>query len=77
MRVKVDDSEDPVGAVDGVLTYDTERAMRAAGVEERGTISLANNWTTSIFAFVIWFSEFALPLGFPSSGRSVLSLVGR
>jgi metal iron transporter len=77
MRVKIDDSEDPVGVVDGILTYDTERAMRAAGVEERGTISLANNWTTTIFAFVIWFSEFALPPRVPSSSRWVLLLVGR
>jgi metal iron transporter len=77
MRVKIDDFEDPVGVVDGILTYDTERAMRAAGVEERGSISLANNWTTTIFAFLIWFSEFALPPGFPSSSRWVLLLVGR
>jgi Mn2+/Fe2+ NRAMP family transporter len=59
MRVKVDDSEEPVGVVDGILTYDTERALAASGADARGTISLANNMPTKIGAFVIWFSEFA------------------
>jgi metal iron transporter len=58
MRVKIDDSEDPVGVVDGILTYDTERALAASGADMRGTISLANNMPTKIGAFVIWFSEF-------------------
>jgi metal iron transporter len=54
MRVRIDDGEEPVGVVDGILTHDTERAMEIVGQNARGTISLANNWATTIGAFVIW-----------------------
>jgi metal iron transporter len=55
MRVKVNDMEEPLGVVDGILNYDTERALAASGQENNGTVSLANNWATTIFAWLIWF----------------------
>jgi metal iron transporter len=55
MTVRIDDSADPVGVVDGILTYNTERALWNEGHYSEGTISMANNWTTTIVGFVIWF----------------------
>ena len=54
MRVRLEDSDEPVGAIDGVLNLDTERATRMTGQDMRGTVSLANNWATTIGAWVIW-----------------------
>ncbi|PMD64019.1 natural resistance-associated macrophage protein [Hyaloscypha bicolor E] len=55
MTVRIDDSADPVGVVDGILSYNTERALWNEGHYSEGTISMANNWTTTIVGFVIWF----------------------
>jgi len=54
MRVKVDDRAIPLGVLDGVLSYDTERAIRASDEYMEGTISLANNWATTIVAWFLW-----------------------
>jgi metal iron transporter len=55
MRVQIEDGDEAVGVVDGILTRDTERATREAGQGARGTVSLANNWATTIGAWIIWF----------------------
>jgi metal iron transporter len=55
MRVRIDDNQEPVGVVDGILTYQTERAIWAAGGDVEGTISLANNKATTIVGWIIWF----------------------
>jgi metal iron transporter len=55
MTVRIDDNADPVGVMDGILTYNTERALWNEGHYSEGTISMANNWTTTIVGFVIWF----------------------
>lgn len=55
MRVKLDDSAEPVGVMDGMLTNDTEKAFRSSGADIPGTVSLANNWTVAILGFFIWF----------------------
>jgi len=55
MRVKLDDSEEPVGVIDGMLTHDTEQAFRSSGADIPGTVSLANNWMVTILGFFIWF----------------------
>lgn len=55
MSVRVDDRQEPVGVVDGILTYATGRAIWAAGGDLEGTVSLANNWATTIAGWVIWF----------------------
>jgi metal iron transporter len=52
MRVRVDDGERPVGVIDGILDRDTERADEQ---NTEGTVSLANNWATTVIAFFIWF----------------------
>jgi metal iron transporter len=52
MRVRLEDRDEAVGVVDGVLNRDTERAMR--GDDVAGTVSLANNWPTTIGAGLIW-----------------------
>ena len=54
MRVKVDDTAEPVGVVNGLFNYDTERAMAASGSDIEGTISLANSWVTAIAGWGIW-----------------------
>jgi metal iron transporter len=54
MRVRLDDSDEPVGAVSGVFNHDTEQATRMAGQDTQGTVSLANNWATTIGAWIIW-----------------------
>ena len=54
MRVKIDDSAVPVDVVDGVLNHDTERAAEASGQELSDTVSLANDWATTIGGWVIW-----------------------
>jgi metal iron transporter len=53
MRVRINDHEDPVGVADGILTHDTERATRAPGANTIGTVSLANNWATTIVGWII------------------------
>lgn len=55
MRVRIDDTKEPVGVADGILTYQTERAIWASGGDVEDTISLANNMTTTIVGWVIWF----------------------
>lgn len=55
MRVRIDDTKEPVGVVDGILTYRTERAIWASGGDVEDTISLANNMTTTIVGWIIWF----------------------
>ena len=55
MRVRANDSDTPLGVVDGVLNYDTERALARSGQGAEGTVSLANSWATSIGAWLIWF----------------------
>ncbi|KAF8854887.1 natural resistance-associated macrophage protein [Acephala macrosclerotiorum] len=55
MRVQIDDSKEPVGVSDGILTYATERATWARGGDVEGTISLANNRVTTVVGWVIWF----------------------
>jgi metal iron transporter len=55
MRVRIDDNQEPVGVVDGILTYQTERAIWASGGDVEGTISLANNKATTIVGWIIWF----------------------
>jgi metal iron transporter len=55
MRVKLDDSEEPVGVIDGMLTHDTEQAFRSSGADIPRTVSLPNNWTVTILGFFIWF----------------------
>jgi metal iron transporter len=55
MRVRIDDNQEPVGAVDRILTYQTERAIWAAGGDVEGTVSLANNKATTIVGWIIWF----------------------
>ena len=55
MRVRIDDNQEPVSVVDGILTYQTERAIWAAGGDIEGTISLANNKATTIVGWIIWF----------------------
>lgn len=54
MMVRIDDSQDPVGMVDGIMTYNTERALWNEGHHSDGTVSMANNWATTIMAWVIW-----------------------
>jgi len=54
MSVRIDDNAEPVGVVDGILTYATERALWNEGHYSEGTVSLANNWATTITGFVIW-----------------------
>lgn len=54
MRVKLDDSEEPVGVIDGIFNYQTERAAAEAGQATAGTISLANNLATTVVALLIW-----------------------
>jgi metal iron transporter len=54
MRVRIEDGDEAVGVVDGILTHDTERATREAGLDAQGTVSLANNWATTIGAWIIW-----------------------
>lgn len=51
MRVNVDDRREPVGVVDGILSYDVVRGLEA---REEGTVSLVNNWGTTVGAFAIW-----------------------
>jgi metal iron transporter len=55
MRVKVNDEDEPLGVVDGIINYDTERALAASGQGTNGTISLANNWATTTCGWLIWF----------------------
>jgi metal iron transporter len=55
MRVRIDDTAEPVGVVDGLLTRDTERAVMASGGDIEGTVSLANNWLTAGLGWLIWF----------------------
>lgn len=55
MTVRIDDSQEPVGVVDGILTYNTERAPWHSGHYAEGTVSMANNWATTIVGFIIWF----------------------
>jgi metal iron transporter len=56
MRVRMDDAEEPVGVVDGVMDYDTERtaAAAASGQATEGTVSLANNRATAFGGWLIW-----------------------
>lgn len=54
MRVKIDDQSEPVGVIDGILTYQTERAIWASGGGVEGAISLANNRATAVAGWVIW-----------------------
>jgi hypothetical protein len=54
MRVRIEDGDEAAWVVDGMLTYDTEWATRLAGQDETGTVSLANNWATTIGAWIIW-----------------------
>jgi metal iron transporter len=54
MRVRLEDGDEPVGVVDGVLNHDTERATREAGQDTTGTVSLANNWATTTGGWIIW-----------------------
>jgi metal iron transporter len=54
MRVKVDDTADPYGVVEGVLDYDAEQTIRGSDGALEGTVSLANNWTTTIVSWFIW-----------------------
>lgn len=51
MRVDVDDGRERVGVVGGILSYDVARDLEA---REEGTVSLANNWGTTVGAFFIW-----------------------
>lgn len=54
MRVNINDRDEPLGVLDGVLNHDTNRALRdVEGYAER-TVSLANNWATTVGAWVIW-----------------------
>jgi metal iron transporter len=55
MTVRIDDNQEPVGVVDGIMTYNTERALWNEGHYSDGTVSMANNWPTTIVAWVIWF----------------------
>ncbi|KAF4635291.1 hypothetical protein G7Y89_g2807 [Cudoniella acicularis] len=55
MRVQIDDNEEPVGVVDGIMTYQSERAIWASGGDIEGTVSLANNLATTIAGWIIWF----------------------
>lgn len=68
MRVRLEDGDEPIGTVDGVVsTRDTQEAAATAAVTavveaEEGrpgdvvrTVSLANNWPTTIGAVGIWF----------------------
>jgi metal iron transporter len=55
MRVKIDDSAEPVGVIDGMLTHDTEQVFRSLRADMPGTISLANSWTVTILGYFIWF----------------------
>jgi metal iron transporter len=54
MRVRTDDAEEPVGVVDGVLDYDTERAAATSWQATRRTVSLANNRATAFGGWLIW-----------------------
>lgn len=54
MRVRIDDELEPVGVVDGILTYQAESAIWASGADVEGTVSLANNKVTTIVGWVIW-----------------------
>ena len=51
MQVRIDDREEPVGVVDGVLSHNT----RELGDDTSRTVSLANNRATTIGAWIIWF----------------------
>ncbi|CAG8983578.1 hypothetical protein HYALB_00004597 [Hymenoscyphus albidus] len=51
MRVNVDDTRESVGVVDGILSYEVSRSL---GRREEGTMTLANNWGTTVVAFFIW-----------------------
>lgn len=55
MSVRINDSAEPVGVVDGIMTYATERAIWDAGGDVEGTVSLANNWVTTIVGWLVWF----------------------
>ncbi|CZR69083.1 related to manganese transport protein [Phialocephala subalpina] len=54
MRVNIDDTETPLGVVDGILNYDTERAFRSGSSFTEGTVSLANTWLTTTVAWLVW-----------------------
>jgi metal iron transporter len=51
MRVNIDDQDTPLGIVDGILNHD---AIRAEDGGEGRTVSLANDWPTTIGAALIW-----------------------
>ena len=56
MTVRIDDQAEPVGVVDGIMTYATERAVWSSTEGEmEGTVSLANNLTTTSVGWIIWF----------------------
>lgn len=56
MTVRIDDTAEPVGVVDGIMTYATERAVWSSTEGEmEGTVSLANNWATTVVGWFIWF----------------------
>jgi metal iron transporter len=55
MRVRVDDSLEPVGVVDGIMTYQTGRAIWATGGDTEGTVSFANHKATTVVGWIIWF----------------------
>ncbi|KAF8860312.1 natural resistance-associated macrophage protein [Acephala macrosclerotiorum] len=54
MRVNIDDTKTPLGVVDGILNYDTERAFRSGSIFVEGTVSLANTWLTTLVAWLVW-----------------------
>jgi len=54
MRVKIDDSEDPIGVIDGIFNHDTERAAAEVGQTTMGTVSFVNNLATTVGAWLIW-----------------------
>lgn len=58
MRVRVDDGDEAVGVVDGVLRAGT--VASEAGGDNNGTVSLANNWATTIGGWFIWLIIFAM-----------------
>lgn len=54
MRVNIDDQDAPIGVIDGVLSRANERALRDTEAYTERTMSMANNWATTIVAWAVW-----------------------
>jgi metal iron transporter len=44
----------PLGVVDGILNYDAVRLAERGDAALEGTVCMANNWPTTIVAWLTW-----------------------